>query len=279
MHVLRIICNLVGLRRFGLPVFAGLCLLSAAAQASPVKETKACEEAVASPLKKVQIDGLQDTEFLARVTGELDAFWGELYGGGLSLEHLGLTAKNIEKFFPETRPPAPRREWRYKNVKVVVYEGPAPTGGGEHDDNPYYDRSNRSIYLSHRSLESKFDGRIRIDAGWAYIVAHEIAHHVQEQLGVFKIRSGRMEFKYQASFQRRVELQADCLAGFWVGKNRALFSAAEVAEIIELASRIGDATHNGHHGTGHQRADWLLKGMFSRSIRACDTFSADWGKI
>jgi uncharacterized protein len=125
------------------------------------------------------------------------------------------------------------------------------------------------------------------DFAWAYVIAHELGHHVQEQLGT----SGEV-----ASMQRdnpsdanalsvRLELQADCLAGVWAHSTneRRLLEEGDVEEALAAASAVGDdriqkqaggrvTPETWTHGSARQRAGWFRRGLESGRMQDCDTF-------
>lgn len=130
------------------------------------------------------------------------------------------------------------------------------------------------------------------DFAAAYVVAHEIAHHVQNVLGILgqanRIRQQVSQGESNA-ISVRVELQADCYAGIWAREVQARFGTLErgdIAEAMNAARKIGDDTlqksagrvpmpHTFTHGTSEQRARWFERGFETGDMRACDTFSAD----
>lgn len=129
------------------------------------------------------------------------------------------------------------------------------------------------------------------DFAMAYVVAHEVAHHVQNQLGIMKQANQVRQRSDQATSNEisvRIELQADCLSGIWARQVEATFGtiqAGDFAEALNVAKSIGDDTlqrnagqhpmpHTFTHGTSAQRMDWFEKGLTARSLNSCDTFVA-----
>jgi hypothetical protein len=125
------------------------------------------------------------------------------------------------------------------------------------------------------------------DFASAYVIAHEIGHHVQKLLGTStrKRATGKSEGAEGGSV--RLELQADCYAGVWghYAKTRGLLEAGDVEEALGAAAAIGDDTlqrrgrgrvtpETFSHGTSAQRAAWLRRGLDSGDPNACDTFRA-----
>ena len=112
------------------------------------------------------------------------------------------------------------------------------------------------------------------DANWAYLIAHEVGHHVQEHIGLSRFILGATPF-YKNHLTMRMELQADCLAGFWLGRNRSMFTHSEIISIMEFTGKIG----GGNHGSGSQRVKWLLRGMGATTVKGCDTFTVKAHKL
>jgi predicted metalloprotease len=132
----------------------------------------------------------------------------------------------------------------------------------------------------------------RGDFAAAYVVAHEVAHHVQNALGVLpQVNERRRQVSETESnaLSVRVELQADCLAGLWAARAEERFGSlnpGDIEEAIAAARQIGDDTlqkaagrrpmpHTFTHGTSAQRARWFTTGYRADGIAACDTFSTD----
>ena len=122
------------------------------------------------------------------------------------------------------------------------------------------------------------------DFAQAYVLAHEVGHHVQNLIGATEIRT-RGEGRNQTSV--RLELQADCLAGVWGHSARSslVITDADLAEAVNAAHAIGDDAL-GHadqsqftHGSSAQRMRWFKRGFESGDARQCDTFSAPAGQL
>ena len=128
----------------------------------------------------------------------------------------------------------------------------------------------------------------RGDFAAAYVIAHEVAHHVQNQLGVL----GKVDQARRAVGQAdanaltvRLELQADCLSGVWARSVDGLLEPGDLEEALHAARQIGDDTlqkrsgrvpqpHTFTHGTSEQRSRWFATGYKSGDTRSCDTFGA-----
>ena len=129
------------------------------------------------------------------------------------------------------------------------------------------------------------------DFAAAYVVAHEVAHAVQDQIGILakanQVRAQSSQADSNA-ISVRIELQADCLSGIWARGAEEMFGslqAGDVEEAVNAAHRIGDDTlqrnagrvpmpHTFTHGTSEQRALWFLRGYESGDMGQCDSFAA-----
>ncbi len=178
---------------------------------------------------------------------------------------------------------------------LVLFKGAtkSPCGGASGATGPFYCPLNQKIYL-----DTGFFTTVarRLGAGGdfaaAYVVAHEVAHHVQDELGILSqttaLRRSVSEAQSNA-ISVRVELQADCLAGIWARHAEARFGSLEpgdVAEAMNAAKQIGDdrlqrnagqrpMPHTFTHGTSEQRRRWFATGYRQASLEACDTFEAE----
>jgi predicted metalloprotease len=182
----------------------------------------------------------------------------------------------------------------YRPATLVLFKGvtQSPCGGASGATGPFYCPADRKAYLDtdfFTTLERQLGARG--DFAAAYVVAHEIGHHVQNELGLL----GRAnEIRRQVSpaegnaISVRIELQADCFAGLWARAAEAQFGSLEpgdIEEAMEAARRIGDDTlqrnagrvprpHTFTHGTSEQRMRWFLEGYRTGDIASCDTFAA-----
>ncbi|MBX3207106.1 MAG: neutral zinc metallopeptidase [Labilithrix sp.] len=181
---------------------------------------------------------------------------------------------------------------RYENAKLVLFDGETPTacGYGLSATGPFYCPSDGRVYIDlsfYDELSRRFGARG--DFAQAYVVAHEIGHHVQNQLGVPDALRGltRSEREGAGGANVRLELQADCYAGVWAHstETRGLLEAGDVDEAMTAASAVGDDRLQEHasgvvtpetftHGTAEQRARWFRKGYERGDMAACDTFEA-----
>lgn len=183
----------------------------------------------------------------------------------------------------------------YDPPVLVLYKGitQSPCGGASGATGPFYCPGDRKIYLDTQfftTLERQMGAGG--DFAAAYVVAHEVAHSVQDQLGILgqanRIRAQSSEEQSNA-ISVRIELQADCLSGVWarqVGDRFGTLERGDIAEAMNAARQIGDDTlmrnagrvpmpENFTHGTSEQRMRWFDIGFGNGDIRACDTFGAN----
>jgi uncharacterized protein len=181
----------------------------------------------------------------------------------------------------------------YEHARLVLYRGGVNTACGSASSavGPFYCPGDQIVYLD---LSFYGDLQNKLGAGgdfaWAYVIAHEVGHHVQQQLGtseeVTRLQRDQREDANELSV--RLELQADCYAGVWgntVYKQGDL-EKGDVREALRAAGAVGDdrlqrqATGDINpdsftHGTSEQRRSWFEKGYESGDANACDTFSPD----
>ena len=157
---------------------------------------------------------------------------------------------------------------------------------------PFYCPADGKVYLDTDffvTMQRQFGARGNFPA--AYVVAHEVAHGVQDQLGILgKVNAARQSMSEADSNAEsvKIELQADCLAGLWAGRAETMIGQLEPGDIrnaMDVAQAIGDdalqraagrqpVPDSFTHGTAAQRARWFEKGYRSGEIRDCDTFRA-----
>jgi len=181
---------------------------------------------------------------------------------------------------------------RYENTKVELYADQTRSGCGAANAQmgPFYCPADRCVYLDlsfFQELQDRFG--VKGDFPRAYVIAHEVGHHVQDLLGISaKVEQARRHAsEAQANaLSVRLELQADFYAGYWAQKAQAKFSFLDPGDIeaaVQAASAIGDDTlqkqARGYavpdsftHGTSSQRVKWFLKGFKSSDFREGDTF-------
>ncbi len=182
---------------------------------------------------------------------------------------------------------------QYEPATLVMYDGVTQSGcgGAQAAMGPFYCPIDKKVYLDtsfFRDMQSKYGGGG--DFAYAYVVAHEVGHHVQDLLGILdKVDAAKQRVSQtQANaLSVRVELQADCLAGVWAAnadKKYQILQPGDVEKAMATATAIGDnrlqTAARGYavpdsftHGSSAQRVKWLTTGLKSGQIDSCDTFS------
>jgi predicted metalloprotease len=182
-----------------------------------------------------------------------------------------------------------QRMWKqkvpdYRPAKLVIYENGTSTGCGygQSATGPFYCPRDEQVYLDldfFRTLEQRLGARG--DFAQAYVIAHELGHHVQNQLGLTDgLQGGSVTGPHSQSV--KVELQADCFAGVWAHSSgqRDLLEGGDIEEALTAAASIGDdrlqkAAHGTvqperwTHGSSAQRVQWFKKGLESGDPRSC----------
>ncbi|MEM6409476.1 MAG: neutral zinc metallopeptidase [Pseudomonadota bacterium] len=183
---------------------------------------------------------------------------------------------------------------RYNPATLVLFKGAtqSPCGGASGASGPFYCPADKKAYLDTDffvTLEKRLGAGG--DFAAAYVVAHEVAHHVQNELGILSQANRIRQQVSQAesnAISVMIELQADCLSGVWTRYAQARFNSLErgdLGEAINAAKQIGDDTlqrnagrrpnpHTFTHGTSAQRQQWFQRGYENPQIQACDTFGA-----
>jgi hypothetical protein len=180
----------------------------------------------------------------------------------------------------------------YERAKLVLFTGSTQTscGHGEAATGPFYCPADRRVYIDLAFYQALSD-RLGApgDFAQAYVIAHEVGHHIQTLLGTSKD-----VHRLSASDRRgaegpgvRLELQADCYAGVWAHatKRRDLLEAGDIDEALGAAAAIGDdrlqkrsrgvvQPETFTHGTSQQRQRWFRRGLDTGRLEACDTFEA-----
>jgi predicted metalloprotease len=168
----------------------------------------------------------------------------------------------------------------------------SPCGGASGATGPFYCPTDRKVYLD-TAFFTTLSQRLGADGDFAaaYVVAHEVAHHIQNELGILadanRVRA-RASAEQSNAISVRIELQADCLAGVWArhaAEKLGTLEEGDIAEAMNAAARIGDDTLQRNagrrpmpdsftHGTSEQRQRWFATGYRSGDMNACDTFGA-----
>jgi len=209
----------------------------------------------------------QEKEFISVVLADTEDVWGQVF------TELGGT---------------------YEKPKLVLFTGAVQSACGfaQSAMGPFYCPGDRKVYIDlafYDDLKNQLDSPG--DFAQAYVVAHEIGHHVQKLLGIsgkvdaLRRKLSRKEFN---KVSVRLELQADCFAGVWANRAnrmRNILEPGDIEEALNTASHIGDdrlqKQSRGYvtpdsftHGSSAQRVRWFRQGFESGDIRACDTFAA-----
>ncbi|MDP2795509.1 neutral zinc metallopeptidase [Methyloversatilis sp.] len=183
---------------------------------------------------------------------------------------------------------------QYREPKLVLYTGGTQTacGTGQAAMGPFYCPGDERVYLDldfYRDLQARFAAPG--DFAQAYVIAHEIGHHVQHQLGIaekVQVTKQRVSEREANQLQVRMELQADCFAGIWAhhaDRSRGILEQGDIEEALRAASAIGDDTlqkqaqgyvvpESFTHGSAEQRVRWFKRGLDSGEMKACDSFGA-----
>lgn len=179
----------------------------------------------------------------------------------------------------------------YEKPKMVLFSGSVQTacGGASSASGPFYCPGDHKVYMDltfFEELKSKF-GAKGGDFAIAYVIAHEVGHHVQTLLGtsgkVRQLQQGRSQAEAN-KLSVALELQADFYAGLWAHYNQKHLEMGDIEEALSAAHAVGDdaiqSKMQGHvvpdsftHGTSEQRMEWFMKGYKSGDIRNHDTFA------
>ena len=181
----------------------------------------------------------------------------------------------------------------YPNPKLVLFTGATRSacGVGQAAMGPFYCPNDEKVYIDlsfYRDLRQRFNAPG--DFAQAYVIAHEVGHHVQKQLGIMQKLEEMQGRVSKGEFNRasvRIELQADCFAGVWAHHigNKNLLDRGDLEEGLAAASAIGDdrlqkqaqgyvVPESFTHGSSEQRVRWFKRGMESGRMQDCDTLSA-----
>jgi len=205
--------------------------------------------------------------FVAKVLGETEDTWSAIFQKDLNRQYV-----------------AP---------KLVLFRGATPTacGTGQSAMGPFYCPGDSKVYIDlafFDELQNRF--KAPGDFAQAYVIAHEVGHHVQHLLGISdQVDQLRRRNPAQANaLSVRIELQADCFAGLWAQRANAarnILEGGDVEEALAAATAIGDdrlqkqtqgyaVPDSFTHGSSAQRVRWFKRSLHSGNIKQCDTFSA-----
>lgn len=233
-------------------------LLSGGVPASPTQNR------TAPPPSSAGDDELFD--FMSVVAAETETLWGEVFE---------------------------QNNLRYEPATIVVYSGRTQAGCGVADASmgPFYCPADQNVYIDlsfYDTLRQQFGAPG--DFAQAYVLAHEIGHHVQQLTGVlpeFNAARRGLSKEEENQWSVRVELQADCYAGIWANYagEENLLERGDIREALNAADQIGDDTlqtrmqgfavpKTFNHGTSEQRQRWFETGYRTGDVGQCDTFSA-----
>jgi predicted metalloprotease len=210
----------------------------------------------------------KETRFVTTVLGMTETTWGQIFKAN------GAT---------------------YTPPVLVLYDGRTSTGGcgtGQAAVGPFYCPADRKVYLD-TSFFQLMQQRFKVGGEFtqAYVIAHEVGHHVQNLLGISgKVDGmrGRLSETEANALSVRVELQADCFAGVWAyhtNEAKQIIEQGDVESALAAASAIGDdalqrqsrgevVPDSFTHGTSAQRVRWFTKGLQTGSVQQCNTFDA-----
>ena len=185
------------------------------------------------------------------------------------------------------------RNARYKKPVLQLFTGQTRSacGAASSASGPFYCPADDKIYIDlsfYDELRRRFEAPS--DFAQAYVLAHEVGHHVQNLIGVlpeFNKRRRTMSKARENPMSIRVELQADCFAGIWANfaSGKGYLEAGDIDEALNAATQIGDdaiqrrtqgyvVPESFNHGTSDQRKRWFARGYQSGELEACDTFNA-----
>lgn len=215
--------------------------------------------------RELSVEEQRAAEFTSRVLATTEQVWGTVFPAQLG------------------RP--------YDPPVLVLYSGvtASPCGSASGATGPFYCPADRKAYLDtdfFATMSRQLGARG--DFAAAYVIAHEVAHHVQNELGILGQVNERRQAVGEAQANAltvRLELQADCLSGVWARSVDGLLQPGDLEEALNAARTIGDdhlqkragrvpQPHTFTHGTSEQRSRWFATGYQSGDLRSCDTFGA-----
>ena len=215
---------------------------------------------------------------------------GDPEADGKLVDFMSFVLDDAQGFWSDTFQEAGRS---YERAELVIFTGATNSGcgGATSDIGPHYCPADQRIYLDldfFKELRNRFGAPG--DFAQAYVLAHEIAHHVQNELGISDdVHRSQQDDREQANeLSVRLELQADCFAGVWAFTTyeRSLLESGDLEEGLAAAAAIGDDRiqrettgridrESWTHGSSEQRVRWFKNGYEDGDPNACDTFSAD----
>jgi uncharacterized protein len=252
-----IVIALVGGAIFGINPLTILSMLSGGGGPAPVQQAPAH----APPGND------QQAKFVSVVLADTEDVWGQIFQAGGATYH----------------PP-----------KLVLFRGATPTacGTGQSAMGPFYCPSDQKVYIDLGFYDTL---RTRLGApgefAQAYVIAHEVGHHVQDELGITRkveAARSRMNQAQTNALSVKVELQADCFAGVWANhsqQSKHWLDPGDIESAMNAAAKIGDdalqrsagraiVPESFTHGTSAQRQHWFNAGYQGGTVKGCDTFSS-----
>jgi len=209
----------------------------------------------------------READFVAAVLGSTEEVWGEVFA---------------------------RNGRTYRKPTLVLFSGAVQSACGyaQAAVGPFYCPPDQKLYIDlafFRELQDRF--RAPGDFAQAYVIAHEVGHHVQNLLGIaervhaMQSRAGKQQAN---ALSVRMELQADCFAGIWAAqanRKRRILEAGDVEEGLGAAAAVGDdniqkqtrgyvSPESFTHGSAQQRVRWFRRGLDTGDLKACDAFAA-----
>ena len=187
----------------------------------------------------------------------------------------------------------------YEPPRLVLFTGAVQSGcgGASSSTGPFYCSADQCVYID-LSFFTQMKRQLGADGdfAYAYVIAHEVGHHVQYLLGILDQAHQQMSRVNERESNRisvRLELQADFFAGIWAYHDNKMFGSLEDGDIeegINVASKIGDdylqkqaqgyaVPESFNHGTSAQRVRWLKKGLTTGDLNKADTFSQDYNDL
>ena len=207
-------------------------------------------------------------DFVARVLGSTERVWGNVF------KNMGST---------------------YEQPKLVLFSDfvQSACGSAQSAMGPFYCPGDQKVYIDlsfYQDMKTKLGSPG--DFAQAYVIAHEVGHHVQNLLGIAdKVQQARSQSSAEEGnvLSVRMELQADCMAGIWAKEADAtanILEAGDIEEALNAAAQIGDdrlqkksqgyvVPESFTHGSSAQRVKWFKTGMAATDLRSCDTFGTD----
>ena len=208
----------------------------------------------------------QMADFVAAVLGSTEETWTEIFARGGK---------------------------RYQKPVLVLFSGAVDSACGfaQAAVGPFYCPADNKLYIDlafYRDLQDRF--RAPGDFAQAYVIAHEVGHHVQNQLGIadqVRRAQSRAGKEQGNALQVRMELQADCFAGVWAAvanRKRSVLETGDIEEGLRAAAAVGDdriqmasrgyvSPESFTHGSSEQRMRWFRRGLEAGEVKACDTFA------